>query len=185
MKHLTTKITILAGLVAGISGIVPVLKAVEATGPEAVSKMLSEAKTESYQVSVDADTLDSFVRLQPNVTWQSHADELSRMKENINNLGKTISKLQAAKAQAAPWQATAIDRIVPYLKEIAADTTSAIDYLNKHQVEPKMVGDYKDYIEANADESSHLARLVADYVDYGSSNDRSHNLRNKLELPAK
>jgi hypothetical protein len=184
-NNLTIKIAMLTGLMAGIAGMPPTLRAVEASGPAAVSKMLSDAKTQSYRISIDAETLDTYVRQQPDLSWQSHATELNQMREDINAMGKTVSKLLSAKAEAAPWQAVAIDRIVPYLKEIAEDTTAAIEYLDKHQPQPKITGDYKGYIEANADESSHLARLVADYVDYGNSNERSHNLRRTLELPAK
>jgi hypothetical protein len=185
VNNVRLRIALVAGLLAGIAGIMPVLKAVDLTGPNSVSKMLSDAKTQSYQISVDAETLYAFVRQQPGLPWESHAAELNQMKENINLMGKTLTKLQNAKSQAAPWEAVAIDRIVPYLKEIAADTTAAIEYLNHHQTQPKMVGDYRDYIEANADESSRLARMVADFVDYGKNNERSHKLRDKLELPEK
>jgi len=68
------------------------------------------------------------------------------------------------------------------LKEIAANTQNAIQYLNKS---PKRLSsnEYKDYIEANADVAEKLAGLVADFVDYGNTKNRLERLTSKLELP--
>ena len=171
-----------AFLLSGIAGLVPSLKAGEES--ESVSKLLAEAKRQSYAVSVDASTLESYTR-QPSLSWQSHAAEINRMKDDITAAGKTLAALNAAKGQAAAWQATAIDRIIPYMREIADDTTNAIEYLNKNQSRPLTMGDYKDFIEANSDTSRELASLIANFVDYGNHKSRYEGLKKSLELPAK
>jgi hypothetical protein len=178
-QHCTVRIITLACLVAGIVGVSPALKAADEAG---VSKLLADAKTQSYAVSVDASTLDSFLR--SNISWQSHAAELNRMKDDINATAKTVTALVNAKAQAAPWQATAIDRIIPFMKEIAADTTAAIEYLNKNQSRLTMK-EYKDYTQENAATSQELSTLIAHFVDYGNHKSRYESLKNSLELPAK
>lgn len=178
-KSTRFRITPLVLLLAGVGALSPALKAAD---EESVSKLLAQAKTQSYAISVDATQLDSYLR--SNLSWQTHASELNRMKDDINATGKTVAALVNAKAQAVPWQATAIDRIIPYLKEIAADTTAAIEYLNKNQSRLQMK-EYKDYTEANADTSQELSTLISHFVDYGSHKDRADNLRKTLELPAK
>ena len=107
------------------------------------------------------------------------------MREDINTAAKTVAKLVDAKGKAEPWQATAIDRILPFMREIADDTTNAIDYLNKNQAKPLIIGSYKDYIEANSDTCKELASLIANFVDYGNNKNRYESLRKTLELPAK
>ena len=129
----------LAGLVAGIGGLSPVLKAAETPDSESVSKLLSDAKMQSYAISVDASILESYMR-QPKLSWQSHAAEIDRMKTEINAAAKTVGKLNDSKGQAAAWQAVAIDRIIPYMKEIADNTTNAIEYLNNNQAKPLTTG---------------------------------------------
>jgi len=183
-RRYTINFTMLVGLLAGAAGVAPVLNAAEAPESASVSKLFSDAKRQAYAISLDAATLESFTRI-PELSWESHALELDQMKADFSAAGKTVEKLTAERGQAAPWQVTAIDRIVPYLKEIAANTTSAIDYVNKNKSRPLTIGDYKDYLEANADTSRELATLIANFVDYGSSKSRSESLRNKLELPAK
>jgi hypothetical protein len=122
---------------------------------------------------------------QPKLNWQTHAAEIERMKSDINAAAKTVGKLNDSKGQAADWQAVAIDRIIPYMKEIADNTTNAIEYLNNNQAKPLTTGDYRDFIEANSDTSRELASMIADFVDYGNSKSRYETLRRKLELPAK
>ena len=121
-------VTTFACLLAGIAGVTPSLKA---TGQEpSVSKLLAEAKTQAYAISVDASQLESFTR-SPDLSWESHAVEISQMKDDINQTAKTVEKLNASRSEAEPWQAAAIDRIIPFMQEIAGNTTSAIEYLNK------------------------------------------------------
>jgi hypothetical protein len=180
IKHKTLKITMIASLVAGIVGLSPAL---QAANEASVSKLLSQAKTQSYAISVDATTLESYTR-QPSLDWTTHAAEITRMKTDINAAGMTVSALDDSKGQAAAWQVTAIDRIIPYLREIATNTTAAIEFLNKNQTRLKSV-EYKDYIEANSDTSQELASLIAHFVDYGNHKSRYESLKNTLELPGK
>jgi len=170
----------IVSLVAGIVGLSPTL---QAANEESVSKLLAQAKTQSYAISVDATTLEAYTR-QPTLDWSTHATEINRMRADINAAGQTVTALNDAKAQAAAWQATAIDRIIPYLREIATNTTAAIEFLNKNQMRLKSA-EYKDYIEANSDTSQELASLIAHFVDYGNHKSRYDSLRNTLELPAK
>jgi len=169
-------------MVAGIVCISPALKAADMPDSEAVTKLLGDAKTQSYEVSVDATTLSSY--LLSNLDWRTHATELTRMKEDINKTAKTVTALVNAKSQASPWQATAIDRIVPFMREIASDTTAAIEYLNKNQSKLQMK-EYKDYAEANSGTSQELATLIGHFVDYGNHKNRYDSLKKSLELPGK
>jgi len=162
------------------AGVVVSLGAMNPPDSEQVSKLLSDAKTQTYQLREDALTMESYSRT--NATWESHAATVEQMKEHINAAGRTLTKLDDARKNASPWQTTAIDRIKPLLKEIAANTQNAIQYLNKS---PKRLSsnEYKDYIEANADVAEKLAGLVADFVDYGNTKNRLERLTSKLELP--
>jgi len=183
-QNYTMKLTTLACLVAGIAGITPALQAAATTDSVAVSKMLAQAKTQAYSISVDADALESYTR-EPSLSWESHVIEISRMREDINAAGKTLASLTSSRAQASPWQVAAIDRIIPFLQEIASDTTAAIEYLNKNHTQLATKREYTDYIEANADTSKELSTLIAHFVDYGNRKSRYDSLRSSLELPAK
>jgi hypothetical protein len=179
--HYTIGSTMLALLAAGI--MLPVLAAVDVPDSEQVNQLLSDSKTQAYQLSLDASTMESYTR-STGVSWQTHGVAVMQMKEHINAAGRTLAKLDDARKSASPWQATAIDRIKPLLKEIASNTESVIAYINKNPSR-LFTTDYKDYIEANSDTASVLAGLVSDFVNYGNTKDRTERLRQKLELSGK
>jgi len=45
-------------------------------------------------------------------------------------------------------------------------------------------GDYKDYVEANADLAAQLSEMIGDFVDYGKTKHRFERLASKLEPEA-
>lgn len=171
---------LLALLGTGLTITLPALAAA-APDSEQVNQLLADAKSQAYQISLDASTMESYTR--SSTTWQTHATAVMQMKEHINAAGSTLAKLDAARKMASPWQATAIDRIKPLLKEIAFDTSAEIDYINSSP-QRLMLPAYKDYLEANADSASVLSALISDFVNYGNTKDRLQHLREKLELPA-
>lgn len=158
----------------------PVGRAAATADSESVSNLLSEAKTQAFQVREDASTLETYTRM--TVGWESHAATVTQMREHINALGRQSTKLDEAKASASPWQAAAIDRIRPLLKELASNTENTINLLNKNKRQ-LTTGAYKEYVEANADMASRLAEMIGDFVDYGKTKDRFEKLSKKLELP--
>lgn len=146
---------------------------------EQVSTLLSEARTQAYQLSVDAATMESYTR--SNLSWETHADAVTQMRAHINAAGRTLTQLEESRQSASPWQATAIDRIRPLLKEIASNTETVINYLNEN---PKrlFVAEYKHHIEANSDVAGQLSAMITDFVDYGNTKERLRRLSAKLEI---
>ena len=166
---------VLAGFMAGS---VPI-RAAETGDSEQVSKLLAEAKTMAYQLKLDAQDMETFTRA--DVSWASHKVAINQIREHVNELGRQVSKLQAAEGNAAPWQRTAITRIVPYLEELAGYTAAVIEHVNgdvRHTP-----AEYKDYLEANADYASDLSAMIAQFVDYGKSKNNAERLGEKLEIP--
>jgi hypothetical protein len=156
----------LAGaLAAGLLTSVVAVSAAEPPDSEQVSKLLSEAKTMAFQVKEDASTMESFTRM--NVSWESHAAAINQIREHVNALGRQVGKLKDARGGASPWQKAAIDRINPYLDELAGYSEAVIEHVSgakKHTPE-----EYKDYLEANADYATDLAAIIADFVNYGKN----------------
>ncbi len=148
---------------------------------EQVTKLLAETKTIAFQLKEDAVIMESFNRM--NVSHETHAAMINQIRDHVNELGKRVAKLNEVKGLASPWQRAAIDRMVPFLDELAGYTTAVIEHLSgteRHTPE-----EYKDYLEANADYASDLARMIADFVDYGQTKNRLERLSEKLEIPKK
>jgi hypothetical protein len=168
-------------LVAGIAGMSPSLKAAKGADTlNPVLRLLSEAQTNSSQISVD---WKSCVR-QPNSNWTRDAGEIARMKDDINAAAKTILSLNDFRNQASPSQAATIDQIVPVMEELADHATDAIEYLSGNQTR-LTDKEYRKYLEANSDTSSRLAGLITQLVEFGNGRDKFENAKRMLELTEK
>jgi hypothetical protein len=107
---------------------------------------------------------------------------LELIKERINTIGKTLTRLQNLRSSASPWQREAIDRILPVAKKLASNTTAAIEHLVK---EPMKIHEpqYQQYLKSNAEVASNLATLVKDFVEYGKTRTTLEAYERKLEVP--
>src|ERR1035441_5153384 len=134
----------------------PALATADVPDSEQVSKLLSEAKTQAFQLREDASTMESYTR--SNASWQSHSAAVDQMKEHINAAGRTLTKLEDARHTASPWQATAMDRVKPLLKEIAPIPKPLSSYINKN---PKrlFMNEYKDHRNRSEEHTSELQSL--------------------------
>ncbi len=177
------KAVYLSGLTVLLAAsILPALRAADIPGDsKEVSDLLSQAKTETIQLKNDATDMESFT-LSPNLSWQTHSAKIMEIKEHVNALGKTVSKLDQAKHTASTWQKTAIDRVNPILRELAANTTSIIDHLNKEQGRLLNTQEHKDYLKTNAELTSKMAEVISDFVDYGQTKAKFEELSHKLEI---
>jgi hypothetical protein len=168
-----------SALGAALMIIAPVYAAVEPSNPEQVSKLLSEAKTMAFQLKEDAAAMEGFNRM--NVSLESQSAAINQIRDHVNALARQEEKLQAAKPFAEPWQKAVIVRIQPFVDELTGYTYAVIEHLNgdkKHNF-----AEYKDYLEANADYSADLAKMISDFVDYGKNKERVEKLGTTLEVP--
>lgn len=95
-----------------------------------VAEQLSDFKRNAFEMRREADAL-SVVTPGKRLHWQSHADKLSRLKGQVNNLGKSLANLEAQKPNAKEHQAMAIEQARPHLVAVADNLTRAIQLVNE------------------------------------------------------
>jgi uncharacterized protein Yka (UPF0111/DUF47 family) len=144
-----------------------------------VATQLDLAKQQTFELARDADEMTGLIR--NDVSWQSHADMLNRIRDHVNKMGKIVEKLESERDQASPWQQQAIDRMVPLLKEIASNTTAAIEHLNQNHVRP-VSEDYKEYLQENAYTAHELADMISSFEQYGRTRAKLEKLQDKVEV---
>jgi len=179
-RHRSTVWGTLPLLLGGFLISSPVIRAGEVPDNEHVTKLLSEAKTQAFQLKEDAQTMESFNRM--TVSRETQAATINQIKEHINGLVRQSAKLQDAENAASPWQKQAIVRILPFLDELEGYTTAVIEHLNGEKTHT--FAEYQDYLEANADYATDLATMIGNFIDYGKTKDRVARLAAKLEIPA-
>ena len=151
-------------------------------GNPEVSRLLEEARTKAAALSQDADEMEAMTRT--DASWESHADTLNMMKEHVNDLARVVEKLNAARDSASPWQRQAIDRMIPLMKELATNTSAAINHLNQNQTRP-VSGSYPEYLKENAETAHQLSDMISSFVQYGQARAKVNRLEQKLETASK
>lgn len=142
-----------------------------------VTRLLQRTKTTAAQLARDVEHMEMFTRSKTN--WQSHSSQISVVKEHINNAGKLVSQLHEARDGAAQWQKDAIDHITPLLQEMASNTESIIDHLNK--AKEVWAPQYQEYLKENHDLAEELYSAISDFVRYGTTRQKLEMLEKKLE----
>ena len=100
--------------------------------PHQANKLLREIRSDAESAMNHAAILKTLTS-QPDMTWFSSADELNHLRANINDMSAKLSRLEAIRAEAAPWQGAAIDSVAGMALAIADDANFAVDFANSHQ----------------------------------------------------
>jgi hypothetical protein len=167
-------------LLTGFVAHQPSLRA-ETSDPGQISKLLSDVKTEIYQLRQAADAVESAARA--GRSHESQAVAANKLKIQVNAAGRVQAKLDESRASATQWQRAAIDRMKPLLLILAADATAIIEDVNSNKEASNT--SYKEHVAASSNSAAQLMRLVADFVDYGQTKEHLEQLTEKLELAAR
>ena len=159
----------------------PIAHAQNTENPE-VTRLLADARDKAAVLSRDADEMESLIRT--DASWQTHAAMLDEVKRHVNDLGRAAQKLEESRSSASPWQQQAIDRMMPLLKELAANTTAAINHLNENRIRPT-TGNYPEYLKENAETAQQLSDMISSYVRYGQTREKLEKLEQRLEVARK
>src|SRR4030088_3078291 len=144
-----------------------------------VTRLLADARDKAAVLSRDADEMEALTR--SDVSWQTHAVMLTTIKEHVNDLARTIEKHNTSRSSASPWQQQAIDRVMPLMKDLAANTTAAINHLNENKLRPT-TGSYPEYLKENAETAHELSDMISSFVRYGDTRARLEKLEQRLEV---
>jgi len=143
-----------------------------------ITKLLKDARAEAGELRYDAAEAETLTRSNP--TWNTYAARLVMVKEHINKTGKLLAKLKQSETTGFPWQQTAIKRIEPLLKELAANMEATIKHLNQNQARVHLP-EFKEYIKANYELAVDLEALIRDFVIYGATKPKFDRLGETLE----
>jgi hypothetical protein len=144
------------------------------------STLLAEIQQEGAQLRLHADTLGTFAR-NPQISWQSHAYYLDRVKAHINAVGERTAELQRITYAALPWQQQAITEVTAHAAQVANSTQAAIVHLRENQ-NHLFVPEYREHLTTIADRSEDMKQRVDKFLDYEKTQQKIQELQNDLEL---
>jgi hypothetical protein len=145
-----------------------------------LTQLLADANDEAFELASDATNTQELISTDEN--WVNHALMLARVKGHVDNLSLIIEKLNKAQPSGSELQVQAVERMLPLVKQLSANTTAAINYLNQHKTRPISEA-YSQYLEKNAETAHQLSSMISSLVDYEKSMTEIEKLRSKLGAP--
>lgn len=138
-----------------------------------IDDMLAQFKSQAGEARRKAETLESATR--NSLSWQSHVHYLGTMREQVNEMGKMLAKLEGSKSQATHFQERAIDAARPHLEDMAQRVGNAINRLNQNRRSVTRA-DYKDNLRGLWVSSDRLYTDVDTITDYHEARMRLNDL---------
>ncbi len=122
------------------------------------SRLLSGLQLDVAKAQYRADKLQVY-SLDEGVNWESHASQLSALKDTVDDMGQRVYRLEQIQHAAAPWQQKAIDDTAASVKLMADNVADAIHFMNRNQ-EDFWEPAYRRNVDNVVLESSQLSRSV-------------------------
>jgi hypothetical protein len=151
------------------------------TRPESqqLEQLLSDASDEAFELASDAGEMQTLIVNDPN--WVTHALMLAKIKGHVDNMALIIEKLSKTQTSGSKLQKQAVEQMLPMVKELSANTTAAINYLNQNKTRP--ISDaYTQYLNKNAETAHQLSSIISSLLDYQESMAEIEKLRSKLVI---
>ncbi len=144
-----------------------------------ISRLLKETMFYASQAESDAAELESYS--QSDLSWESHAEQLERMRDDVNNMVVLVQRMNVLRSDGSSWQQDGIDQINPLLEEMVDRLTTTITEGNKHPELVRMMK-FRNYVHACADTASQTHKLISDLVAYDRTRSREVVLEHNLGL---
>lgn len=146
MKRMTGLVCLLAAMSAGAFA-----------NTDKLAAELKELRAEKKRIAVMAQDLGSLARGQNIISWETHAVALQSLREQINETGQRIARIQSQ--PGAPAQvATIREELAAVARQVAAIKQS----MNQNRLVTRMPSFYNDVMQlvALAEKSESVAQRV-------------------------
>ncbi len=155
----------------------PLFAGVARNDSQQLTTLLEQAGDEANELAVDADDMQALIISDQN--WLTHALKLAKIKGHVDNMALIVDKLTKVQRSGSELQEQAVERILPLVTELQANTTAAMNYLNQNKGRP--VSDaYKQYLEKNAETARQLSDIISALDDYEKSMTEINRIRSNL-----
>ena len=143
-------------------------------------RLFTEIQSDSQQVVNHAAKLQSFSD-DYELDWQPNADQLNRLKSEVNDVGQKLCRLETIRRVVAPWQQNAIDQIAPSVQLMADNVQDAIMFGNAHRND-LWNPTFRRYADNIYTEATTLQQSVGDAVQYANVLRQYGELRAQLRV---
>jgi hypothetical protein len=145
-----------------------------------LTELLSDASNEALELASDAAEMETLTL--NDTSWVTLTLMLARVKGHVDNVALLIDKLTKAQKSGSELQEQAVQQMLPLVKELSANTTAAINYLNRNKTRP-ISDSYTQYLNKNAETARQLSSIISSLLEYQKGMADIETLRSKLADP--
>lgn len=193
LKYVASSMAIAAGtliffagsLAAAPNGCAPEKASAESSNPNSraeVPKLVDAIQREAWDVENHAAKLQSLAGNQL-VDWQLHAEQLTTVKDEINDIGVKLRRLEQMRQFAPRWERKAIDNAIPSADLMAANAGDAIRFVDSRP-DALWLPQYSKYVNNLYDESAHLTRSLKRVEEYAKVHTEDLHMERSLGMQA-
>lgn len=143
-----------------------------------LTQLLADADQEAIELANAADDTQGLI--QSDEHWVNHALMLAKVKGHVDNLALIIGKMSDLQKAGSDLQKQTIDQMLPLVRDLSANTTAAINYLNQNKSRPTSPA-YTQYLEKNAETAHQLSSMISSLIDYERTMTEIERLRSNLQ----
>ena len=141
-------------------------------------RTLEDLRVSAAAIEHDADQLARFAS-DPQVSVESHSQNLMDIKEEINKMGREMAVLDAEHDALPEWEQQAVSKALPLLKDSAANAESALEYLNANKSH-LWTETYRGYADQVRQDSEQVAKTLTDYLKLARLEGQERRLQDNL-----
>ncbi len=108
---------------------------------------------------------------------------LMALKEGVNQIGDKLKVLEAERPSLEPWEAAAVNQVVPLMHQVAADVTRAIETFNSDGTH-LWASPYGGALREAGDDAGKVATILKDRLQLARAREKEHRLERELSSPA-
>jgi hypothetical protein len=121
-------------------------------------ELMKDLDTAAGDAADQASMLES-ATFSSNTSWEVHAQKLQALKDDVNEIGRIVSRLDEMRGTLSPADVDGLDRALALVKDMAANSQSAIQFLNADQQNFWMPA-YRKNVTNLVSESAQLSSVV-------------------------
>ncbi|MEO8658182.1 MAG: hypothetical protein ABI693_06915 [Bryobacteraceae bacterium] len=148
--------------------------AVSITAAHEARETLGELKGLASKAAGNAYQLEIYIR-DARLGRDSQMFPLVSLKEDVNKMGKDMASLEARRDSLDPWEQQAIDKVLPLLREAAANAERATVYFNEngtHLWGPE----YRSSLDKAYRDSDQIANTLKNYLKFEKAHEQEEHL---------
>jgi len=148
--------------------------AVSTPAAQEARQTLAELKGLASKAAGDAFQLEIYIR-DARLERDSQMFPLVALKTDVNRMGQDVASLESRRDLLEPWEQQAVDKVLPLLRETAANAESATVYFNEngtHLWSPE----YRSSLDKAYRDSDQIANTLKNYLKFEKVHQQEEHL---------